>query len=217
MTVEHREEKQSHCQKRIQSYDQEDLHWGEHRHQNRSVTSDTWPRHLQFPAHTTHWLLWTPEKSSCTHSTISADEPSPPVRFAVHRQPLFRNFLYHSWTALSTGGPVWYLVQNIHCTITIDSVLANSKIQSTSLSPVLAMFHHDWPQVVKPASTHGAYYPNKLGEILCLSICSFLLCLFQLLRCQVRKFRRNLWITLYYLRHTSKGTSCYGNSIFSCF
>ena len=38
---------------------------------------------------------------------------------------------------------------------------------------------------------------QKLGEILYLLICSFLLCLFWLLRSRVRKSRRDLWITLY--------------------
>ena len=38
---------------------------------------------------------------------------------------------------------------------------------------------------------------QKLGEILYLSICSFLPCLSWLLRSRVRKSRRDLWITLY--------------------
>ena len=38
---------------------------------------------------------------------------------------------------------------------------------------------------------------KKLWEILYLFICSFLLCLSWLLRSRVRKFRRDLWITLY--------------------
>ena len=38
---------------------------------------------------------------------------------------------------------------------------------------------------------------KKLGEILYLLICSFLLCLSWLLRNRVRKSRRDLWITLY--------------------
>ena len=37
----------------------------------------------------------------------------------------------------------------------------------------------------------------QLGEILYLLICSFLLCLSWMLRSWVRKFRRDLWITLY--------------------
>jgi hypothetical protein len=38
---------------------------------------------------------------------------------------------------------------------------------------------------------------HTLGEFLYLFICSFLLCLSWLLYCRVRKFRRDLWITLY--------------------
>lgn len=50
---------------------------------------------------------------------------------------------------------------------------------------------------------HGTYPapPKKIGEIVYLSICSFLLCLSSLLCCQVRKFRRDLGITLYKYKH----------------
>jgi len=44
---------------------------------------------------------------------------------------------------------------------------------------------------------------NKFGEILYLLMCSFLLFLSWLLRSWVRKFRRDLWITLYMLLITS--------------
>ena len=40
---------------------------------------------------------------------------------------------------------------------------------------------------------------KKLGEILHILICSFLPCLSWLLRSRVRKSRRDLWITLYYV------------------
>jgi hypothetical protein len=46
---------------------------------------------------------------------------------------------------------MWYMVRNLRCTVTIDSVLANSKTHS--YSPVHAMFRHDCPLAVKPAST----------------------------------------------------------------
>jgi hypothetical protein len=36
---------------------------------------------------------------------------------------------------------------------TVDSVLANSKTQNSFLFPVHAMFRHDFPLAVKPAST----------------------------------------------------------------
>jgi len=42
---------------------------------------------------------------------------------------------------------------------------------------------------------------NKFGEILYLLMCSFLLFLSWLLRSWVRKFRRDLWITLYNWTH----------------
>ena len=48
---------------------------------------------------------------------------------------------------------MWYMVQNLRCTFTIDSVLAYSKTQNAFLFPVHAMFSHDCPLVVKPSST----------------------------------------------------------------
>jgi hypothetical protein len=77
--------------------------------------------------------------------------PCWPVRFAVRRQPLCWNFIYHSQIQ-SVGGSVWYMVQNLCCTITTDSVLANSKTQNAFLFPVHAMFHHNCPLAVKLAS-----------------------------------------------------------------
>jgi hypothetical protein len=53
---------------------------------------------------------------------------------------------------LSIGGSVRYTVWNLHCTITTDSVLANSKTQNGFLFRAHAMFHHDGPLAVKPAS-----------------------------------------------------------------
>ena len=80
------------------------------------------------------------------------------------------------------------------------AILANYKAQNASLSPVHAMFRHDCPIAVKPASTPRRLLDQKkkkLGEILYLLICSFLLCLSWLLRSRFRKFRRDLRITLY--------------------
>jgi hypothetical protein len=76
-----------------------------------------------------------------------------PVRFAAHRQPLYWNFMYHSRIVLSLSGSVWYVVRNRRCTVTTDSVLANSKTQNAFLFPVHAMFRHDCLIAVKPAST----------------------------------------------------------------
>ena len=52
---------------------------------------------------------------------------------------------------------------------------------------------------------------KKLWEILYLLICSFLPCLSWLLRSRVRKFRRDLWITLYNILRVCK-TFCYNLS-----
>ena len=46
-----------------------------------------------------------------------------------------------------------YTVRNLRCTVTIDSVLANSKTQTAFLFTVHAIFRHDYPLAVEPAST----------------------------------------------------------------
>ena len=106
-------------------------------------------------------------------------------------------FMYHSRIVLSVGGSVWYMIRNVRCTVTIDSVLANSKTQNAFLFTVNAIFRHDYPLSVEPGSTPRPLVQKKLGEILYLLICSFLPCLSWLLRIRVRKSRRDLWITLY--------------------
>src|SRR5215469_10099629 len=45
------------------------------------------------------------------------------------------------------------MVRNLRCIVTIDPVSANSKTQNAFLFPVHAMFRHDCPLAVKPAST----------------------------------------------------------------
>ena len=81
------------------------------------------------------------------------------------------------------------------------SNLANSKTQNAFLFPVHAMFRHDCPLAVKPASTPPRLvHTHKLGEILYLLICSFLLCLPWLLRSRVRKFRRDYELPCIYTR-----------------
>ena len=62
---------------------------------------------------------------------------------------------------LSVGSSVWYMVRNPHYTIAIDSVLLNSKTQNAFLSPVHAMFRHDCPLAVKPASTPSRPLPKQ--------------------------------------------------------
>ena len=78
-----------------------------------------------------------------------------PVRFAAHRQPLCWNFMYHSRIVLSVGGSVWYTIRNLRCTVTIDSVLANSKTQNAFLFTVNAIFRHDYPLAVEPGRTYA--------------------------------------------------------------
>ena len=46
-----------------------------------------------------------------------------------------------------------YTVRNIRCTVTIDSVLVNSKTQNAFLFTVHAMIRYDCLLAVKPAST----------------------------------------------------------------
>ena len=93
-----------------------------------------------------------------------------------------------------------YMIRNLRCTVTIDSVLANYKTQNAFLFTVNAIFRHDYPLAVEPGSTpRPVVQKKKLGEILYLLICSFLPCLSWLLRSRVRKSRRDLRITLYIL------------------
>ena len=125
-------------------------------------------------------------------SRLVTNRPRRPVRFAAHRQPLCWNFMYHSRIVLSVGGSVWYMIRNLRCTFTIDSVLANSKTQNAFLYTVNAIFLQDYPLVVEPGSTPRPLVQKKLGEILYLFICSFLPCLYWLLRSRVRKSRRDL-------------------------
>ena len=48
---------------------------------------------------------------------------------------------------------MWYMIRNLRCTVTIDSVLANSKTQNAFLFTVNAIFRHDYPLAVEPEST----------------------------------------------------------------
>ena len=62
-------------------------------------------------------------------------------------------FMYHSRIVLSVGGSVWYMIRNVRCTVTFDSVLANSKTQNALLFTVNVIFLHDYPLAVEPGST----------------------------------------------------------------
>ena len=61
--------------------------------------------------------------------------------------------MYHSRIVLSVGGSVWYMIRNLRCTVTTDSVLANSKTQNAFLFTVNAIFLHDYTVAVEPGST----------------------------------------------------------------
>ena len=80
--------------------------------------------------------------------------------------------------AVRAYGSVWYMIRNLRCTVTTDSVLANSKSQNAFLFTVNAIFRQSrlppsggtWKYAKAPST-------KKLGEILYLLICSFLPCL----------------------------------------
>jgi hypothetical protein len=118
------------------------------------------------------------------------------IRFTAHRQPLWWNFLYHSRIILSVGDSVWYLVRNLRCTVTIDSILMNSKKHNSLLSPVLVMFCHDSPLEVKRASAPWRLLPKQNWrdclpiDMLISAVCAWLLW------CRARNFQKDFWITL---------------------
>src|SRR5215510_14567753 len=55
------------------------------------------------------------------------------------------------------------MIRNLCCTVTIDSVLSNSKKQNAFLFTVNAIFRHDYPLAVEPASTPRPLLQKKLG------------------------------------------------------
>ena len=73
-------------------------------------------------------------------------------------------FMYHSRVVVSVGGSVWYMIRNLRCTVTIDSVLANSKTQNAFLFTVNAIFLHDYPLAVEPGSTPRTLVQKKQLE-----------------------------------------------------
>jgi len=62
---------------------------------------------------------------------------------------------------LSVGGSVRYMVRNLRCTVTIDSILANSKTQNALLFSAHAIFGHDYRLAVEPASTRRPLVQKK--------------------------------------------------------
>ena len=75
-------------------------------------------------------------------------------------------FMYHSRIVLSVGGSVWYMIRNLRCTVTIDSVLANSKTQNAFLFTVNAIFLHDYPLAVECGSTPRPLVQKKRRDSL---------------------------------------------------
>ena len=71
-------------------------------------------------------------------------------------------FMYHSRIVLSVGGSVWYMIRNLRCTVTIDSVLANTKTQNAFLFTVNAICIHDYPLAVESGSTPRPIVQKKL-------------------------------------------------------
>ena len=69
-------------------------------------------------------------------------------------------FMYHSRIVL--GGSVWYMIRNLRCTVTIDSVLANYKTHNAFLFTVDVIFLHDYPLAVEPVSTPRPLVQKKL-------------------------------------------------------
>jgi len=110
--------------------------------------------------------------------------------------------MYHSRIVLSVGGSVWYMIRNLRCTVTIDSVFGTFQDTERFLIHCERHFSSRLPpssgtwKYVKAPSTK-----KKLGEIFYLLIYSFLPCLSWLFRSRVRKSRRDLWITLYFIEH----------------
>ena len=71
-------------------------------------------------------------------------------------------FMYHSRIVLSVGGSMWYMIRNLRCTVTTDSVLANSKTQNAFLFTVNAIILHDYPLAVEPGRRPRSPVQKKL-------------------------------------------------------
>ena len=98
-------------------------------------------------------------------SGISGGRPGAWARtacpFCSAKAATLLEFMYHSRIVLSVGGSVWYMIQNLRCTVTVDSGLANSKIQNAFLFSVNAIFLHDYPLAVEPGSTPRTLLQKK--------------------------------------------------------
>ena len=94
------------------------------------------------------------QQSGCPCAAKRTGRPGPwAPTFRSAQAATLLEFMYHSRIVLSVGGSVWYMIRNLRCTVTIDSVLANSMTQNVFLFTVSAIFLHDYPVVVEPGST----------------------------------------------------------------
>jgi hypothetical protein len=115
-----------------------------------------WLRNLQFPIRAMCWLLRALDESF-SHTLNSLGRCSlPACSFSSAQAAALLQFLIPLINC-----SLWYLVRNLRCTVTTDSVLANSKTQNIFLSPVLVMFRHNCHLAVKPASTSWSLLPKR--------------------------------------------------------
>ena len=151
--------------------------------------------HLQFPARAICWLLRASDKPF-SHTLDSLGRwPRPASSFRSAQAstllefhvPLTNCFVRRWFCAVHGPKPPLHR----------HNWLSFGKFQDTErfLKTVHAIFRHDYPLAVEPASTPRPLVQKKLREILYQLICSFLPCLSWLLQSRVRKFRRDLWIT----------------------
>ena len=60
---------------------------------------------------------------------------------------------------------MWYMIRNLLCIVTIDSVLANSKTQNAFLFSVNTIFLHDYPLAVESGSTPRLLIQKKTWRV----------------------------------------------------
>ena len=66
-----------------------------------------------------------------------------------------------AFCVLEFAKTVLYMIRNLRCTVTIDSVLANSKTQNAFLFTLNAIFLHDYTLAVEPGSTPRSLVQKK--------------------------------------------------------
>ena len=90
--------------------------------------------------------------------------------------------MYHSRIVLSVGGSVWYMIRNLRCTVTVDSVLTNSKTQNAFLFTVNAIFFSRQPLAVERGSTPSPLVQKKTWrdslpiDMLLSAVCVLVVC-----------------------------------------